>query len=40
MPKANNVEYNEDKVYVHLVPHSHNDLGWVRTLENYYSNCP
>ena len=25
-----------DKIYVHYFPHSHTDLGWVNTLDEYY----
>lgn len=26
----------QDKIYVHYFPHSHTDLGWVNTLDEYY----
>ena len=29
--------YPEDKIIVHLVPHSHDDVGWKETLDEYYN---
>ena len=33
----NKREQEENTLTVHLVPHSHDDLGWLKTLDEYYS---
>lgn len=30
------LKYAEDKVYVHVVPHTHDDVGWLKTVDEYY----
>lgn len=30
-------EVNDERLYIHLVPHSHDDVGWVKTVDEYYS---
>jgi len=28
---------DEETLFVHLVPHTHDDVGWLKTIDQYYS---
>lgn len=30
------LQAKQNKLYVHMFPHSHTDLGWISTLNDYY----
>ena len=29
-------KYDADKTYVHIVPHTHDDVGWLKTVDEYF----
>lgn len=30
-------KYRDDMTYVHLISHTHDDVGWLKTVDEYYS---
>ena len=28
---------NEDHIYVHLINHTHDDVGWLKTVDEYFT---
>jgi len=37
MPEQTSRKNKDKKLTVHIVPHTHNDVGWLKTIDEYYS---
>ena len=34
---AQALDYDESTLYVHLLCHTHDDVGWLKTVDSYFS---